>query len=197
MGIEEDTQELLGARVRELRKASRTSLRELAGRVGVTAGYLSQIENGNANASIAVIRSIAAAFGMTWLELFEPSAQTGRVLRAQDRPRLYTDGLVAHYGITQAPIGSVEVLISEYAPGQSTGDADYTHGDSQEICLVLRGRLCVQIGGEQHVLEPGDSVELRTSVPHSVTNIGAEQAEAVWIVTPPSIPDWKGRHEAE
>jgi transcriptional regulator with XRE-family HTH domain len=188
--VETDVAEL-GDRVRELRTQTGLSMRELAARAGVSAGYISQIENGQANASLAVIRSIAAAFGITWLELFAPAPAHGRVLRKSERPRLFSDGEVAHYGITQPPVGNVEVIVSEYGPGQGAGGEDYTHGDSQEICLVTRGRLRFVIGGEEHVLEAGDSVEYRTSIPHSLINIGSDVAEAVWVVTPPSNPGWK------
>jgi transcriptional regulator with XRE-family HTH domain len=183
----------VGARVRELRAGAGLSVRELASRAGVSAGYISQIENGYANASIAVIRGIAAVFGLTWLELFDPAPTHGRVLRRDERPRLFTDGMVAHFGITQPPIGNVEVLVSEYAPGEGAGGADYTHGDSLEICLLLRGRLEIAVAGEVHVLDPGDSIEYRTSLPHAIKNVGDSTAEAVWIVTPPSIPDWQER----
>jgi transcriptional regulator with XRE-family HTH domain len=183
----------VGERVRELRSGAGLSVRELASRAGVSAGYISQIENGYANASIAVIRGIAAVFGLTWLELFDPAPVHGRVLRRDERPRLFTDGMVAHYGITQPPIGNVEVLVSEYAPGEGTGGDDYTHGDSLEICLVIRGRLEIDIAGERHVLEAGDSLEYRTSLSHAVKNVGDSTAEAVWIVTPPSVPDWQAR----
>ncbi|WP_265523427.1 helix-turn-helix domain-containing protein [Oerskovia flava] len=183
----------MGQRVRDLRGRTGMSMRELATRAGVSAGYISQIENGNANPSLAAIRSIAEAFGVTWLELFQPTPTTGRVLRKKDRPRILSDGAVVHHEITQPPIGNVEVLVTEYAPGQGTGDDSYTHGDSQEICLVIRGRLQITVDGEVTTLEVGDSIEFRTDVPHAVLNTGTEPAEAVWVVSPPSVPLHKGR----
>ncbi|MCL3859834.1 helix-turn-helix domain-containing protein [Actinotalea sp. K2] len=178
----------LGQRVRSLRAITGMSMRDLASRAGVSAGYVSQIENGQANPSLAVIRSIAESFGVTWLELFQPAPRHGRVLRREDRPRLFSDGNVAHYGITQPPIGNVEVIVTEYAPGQGAGDEDYTHGDSQEICLVIRGSLQFTVDGETSTLAAGDSIEYRTSVPHRLINLGDDTAEAVWVVTPPSSP---------
>lgn len=171
----------------ELRRQAGLSTRKLAARAGVSAGYISQIENGHAAASITVLRSLADAFGITWLELFEPAPAHGRVLRKGERPRIFSDGDVIHHGITQPPIGHVEVLVSEYAPGRGVGDETYTHGDSQEICLVLRGRLQFTIGDETYLLEAGDSIEYRTSIPHSLMNTGDDVAEAVWVVSPPAV----------
>ncbi|SJN26031.1 Transcriptional regulator [Mycetocola reblochoni REB411] len=187
----------LGARVRELRGITGLSMRDLAVKAGVSAGYVSQIEKGQANASLGVLRAIADAFGIPWLELFGPAPRHGRLLRHGDRPRLFSDGGVEHYGITQAPIGNVEVLVSVYQPGEGTGADDYTHGDSQEICLVQRGTLRLTVNGEQHDLGPGDSIEYRTSSPHAIRNIGDVPAEAVWVVTPPSMPSWRQRPRAE
>ncbi len=186
-GIEHDST-ALGHRVRDLRGLAGMSMRDLASRAGVSAGYISQIENGQANPSLAVIRLIAQSFGVTWLELFQPAPVRGRVLRRQDRPRLFSDGDLAHFGISQPPIGNVEVLVTEYEPGQGAGDETYTHGNSQEICLVIRGSLEFTVDGDTFTLNAGDSIEYRTSVPHRVTNVGEDAAEAVWVVTPPSVP---------
>ncbi|GAA4730628.1 XRE family transcriptional regulator [Isoptericola chiayiensis] len=183
----------LGIRVRELRAVTGLSMRNLAARAGVSAGYISQIEHGQANPSLTVLRSIAETFGVPWLELFQSPTTTGRVLRAADRPRILTDGGVTHYEVTQPPLGNVEVLVTEYAPGQGTGDEGYTHGESQEICLVTRGRLQITVDGETTTLATGDSIEYRTNVPHAVHNPGPDPAEAVWVVSPPSFPGSSGR----
>lgn len=188
--MDQSDNEAIGARIRELRTTTGLSMRMLASRAGVSPGYISQIENGHKNASIAVLRSIAEAFGINWIELFQPATQHGRVLRRPERSRIFSDGGVAHFSITQPPIGNVEVLVSEYEPGRGTGSDHYTHGDSQEICLVTRGRLSITIAGEEHLLHAGDSVEYRTSTPHHVTNPGPDNAEAVWVVTPPAVPAW-------
>ncbi|GMA33119.1 hypothetical protein GCM10025875_31110 [Litorihabitans aurantiacus] len=38
------------------------------------------------------------------------------------------------------------------------------------------------------MLDAGDSIEYRTNVPHRVVNVGDVVAEAIWVVTPPSVP---------
>lgn len=182
--------ENFGRRVKELRLLRQMSTRDLAKRAEISAGYVSQIENGQANASLQVVRSIANAFGVQWLELFSTTPLQGTILRRNDRPRLFTNGSVRHYGITQPPVGNVEVLVSEYEPGVSVGDENYTHGDSQEICIILKGRFEFRLADSTQVLEAGDSIEYRTSTPHMIVNIGDEIGEALWIVTPPSDLPW-------
>lgn len=49
----------LGARIRELRKAAKLSQEQLAAAAGLTAKYVSQVETGQANASIKVLHAVA------------------------------------------------------------------------------------------------------------------------------------------
>jgi Mannose-6-phosphate isomerase len=162
------------------------STRELARSASISAGYVSQIENGQANTSLDVVRRLAAAFGVQWMELFSAQPAVATVLRRSERPMLSAGNSVRHYSITQPPLGNVEVLVSEYEPGHGEGSENYTHGDSQEICVVLRGSFRFHLGEQDFVLEAGDSIEYRTSTPHSIVNIGDCVGEALWVVTPPS-----------
>lgn len=51
---------------------------------------------------------------------------------------------------------------------------------------MLRGRMQLHLGTEVFLLEEGDSIDYRSSVPHRVVNVGDEPAEALWIISPPS-----------
>jgi mannose-6-phosphate isomerase-like protein (cupin superfamily) len=77
------------------------------------------------------------------------------------------------------------VYVGEFDPGASTGDA-YVHGDSQELLLVVAGTVRVEIGEQAHVLSAGDSIEYSSAAPHRTENCGEEQAEVLWIVSPPT-----------
>jgi DNA-binding XRE family transcriptional regulator len=176
----------LGRRVKELRTLRKISTRDLAGRAGVSAGYISQIETGKANASLQTVRAIADAFGVQWIELFEAQPRHGEILRKADRPKLSATTTVRHFGITKPPVTDVEVLVSEYEPGMAVGDENYTHGDSHEIVVILKGTFLFRLLDQEFELHEGDSLDYRTSTPHMITNIGDTAGEALWVVTPPS-----------
>lgn len=186
IGMENTDALLLGRRVRDFRKMRGLSMRELARLAGVSAGFISQIENGQANASLQTVRALADTFGIQWMDLFEAKPVHGRVLKKADRPKLASSAAVRHFGITQPPIRDVEVLVSEYEPGESVGDPNYTHGDSHEIVVILRGSFRFRLQDDEFDLEQGDSVDYRTSTPHMLTNTGDTVGEALWVVTPPS-----------
>jgi mannose-6-phosphate isomerase-like protein (cupin superfamily) len=60
------------------------------------------------------------------------------------------------------------------------------HGDSEELVVVLSGSVQLELGGDLHDLESGDSIDYRSSTPHRVTNSGNDLAEVIWIISPPS-----------
>lgn len=179
----------LGARIREYRTMRRMSLRALGEAAGASPGFLSQLERGQVNASIGTLRRIAAALGLTMADLFDQDSAPGpRVVRRADRPTLHAAPGSRKYLVSQRPLSHLEVYAGEFDPGASTGDEAYTHGDSQEILLVLSGAVRVELDGRAHDLEAGDSIEYRSSVPHRVVNHREAPAEVLWIVSPPT-PD--------
>ena len=183
----DDDRKALGVRIRAVRRAHRISLRALAETAELSPASISQIENGKANASFDALRRIASALGLTFAELFDATQPaTGRVLRREERPLLVTEEGVRSYSITRPPVGEVDVAVTEYEPGAFSGGHDYTHGNSREVVIVLRGTFSFELGGEKFLLGPGDSLDFRTNISHMITNVGEEVGEAVWVVSPPS-----------
>ncbi|REE99710.1 helix-turn-helix domain-containing protein [Thermomonospora umbrina] len=179
----------LGARIREFRAMRGMPLRELAERAGASPSFVSQLERGRAGASIGMLRRIAGALGLTVADLFaEDDGPAHRVVSREHRPELPTGPGARKYLVSQRPLRNVEVYVGEFDPGASTGDEPYTHGDSQEIFMVLGGRVTLRLGERVHELADGDSIEYRTSVPHRVHNTTDEPAEVMWIISPPT-PD--------
>jgi transcriptional regulator with XRE-family HTH domain len=178
----------IGERLREIRHLRRRTLKAVAERADVSESFLSQVERGKASASVSSLTRIAAALGVSVADLFEPngSQRQPRVLRREARPALGFGDLGRKYLLTPRPLEHLEVFIGELDPGGSTGDDPYTHGDSEELFVVLSGRVHLQLGEQVHELEPGDSIDYRSSVPHRVTNAGDTPAEVMWVISPPS-----------
>jgi transcriptional regulator with XRE-family HTH domain len=177
----------VGERLRDIRRLRRATLKTIADRAGVSESFLSQVERGRASASIASLQRIAAALGVSVADLFEPGgAVTPRVLRKAERPSLAFGILGRKYLLTQRPLQHLEVFVGELDVGGSTGTEPYAHGDSEELFVVLSGHVLLELGGDVHELDSGDSIDYRSSTPHRVTNAGEGRAEVMWIISPPS-----------
>ena len=177
----------VGERLRDIRRFRRATLKAIADRAGVSESFLSQVERGRASASIASLRRIAGALGVSVADLFEPGGPPEpRVLRSEDRPSLAFGILGRKLLLTPRPLQHLEVFAGELDVGGSTGAEAYAHGDSEELFVVLDGTVQLELGGAVFELGRGDSIDYRSSTPHRVTNIGEERAEVMWIISPPS-----------
>jgi transcriptional regulator with XRE-family HTH domain len=178
----------VGHRLRRVRLARRRTLLDVATHAGISEGFLSQIERGRANASIATLRRIANELGVSMGELFHPDDNSGStVVRASERPVLSFGVFGRKWLLTQSPDRELDAFLAEFEPGGSTGPEPYTHGDSEEFLLVLRGRVSFELGVQRFELGPEDSIVYRSSVPHRLVECAGERAVTLWVTTPPSF----------
>ena len=177
----------IGARVKAFRTDRRMTLRQLADAVQTTASFISQFERGLSGANTSTLMRIANALGVSISDLFEDSSiEPHHVLRRARRPALPVSEGYRKTLLSRRPVREFEVYAGEFAPGGSTGSVPYTHGDSREMFLVLRGEVELTVGNVSHRLKEGDCIEYPTSTPHKTRNIGAEAAEVLWIISPPT-----------
>jgi len=177
----------LGERLRAIRLLRRRTLKDVAAAAGVSESFVSQLERGRSSASVATLQRLAAALGIEVSDLFAPEGlPRPRVLRREARQLLVWGRLGRKALLTPKPFHALEVVAAEFDPGGSTGDETYTHGDSEELLVVVRGQVHLQLGTDVYDLGSGDSVQYRSSTPHRVSNSGEERAEVLFVISPPS-----------
>jgi transcriptional regulator with XRE-family HTH domain len=177
----------LGPRIRAYRQMRKITLRQVAEQAEVSVSFLSQLERGASGASIPTLRAIAEALGLTLADLFTAHATPAhRVLRAAERPVIHAAG-VDKFMLTRRPLQHLEVFEGILRPGARVGSSTHSHGDSQELLLVLEGSVSLLLDDEEHELDSGDSIEYRSSSNHCVVNTGATNASVLWIISPPSL----------
>uniref|UniRef100_A0A7C5RU44 Cupin domain-containing protein n=1 Tax=Thermomicrobium roseum TaxID=500 RepID=A0A7C5RU44_THERO len=84
--------------------------------------------------------------------------------------------------IRQTVHGERQTLVRyRYAPGAVFP----THAHPEEqVTVVLRGRLALQVDGSEIVCEPGDVVVIRSAVPHGASVVGDEEVETLNMFVP-------------
>lgn len=184
----DDTSAPIGRRIRELRKAHGLTLQELAGTVGISVSYLSQIERDVSRLPIGVLNRIAGALGVHMNWFFHggtagPPEERDVVVRAANRRVLTFAGL----GITEELLspnlaGPLELLISTIVPG---ADSEPYRHDGDEAGLVMAGTLDLWVGEQHYRLEPGDSFSFPSTTPHRCANPGVKPTKVLWVITPP------------
>jgi transcriptional regulator with XRE-family HTH domain len=80
--------EVLGSRLRELRRERREKLTETAGRAGISPQYLSEVERGRKEPSSEMIAALAGAFGLGLIDLTTLVSEDLRRQAPQQRSRV-------------------------------------------------------------------------------------------------------------
>jgi transcriptional regulator with XRE-family HTH domain len=185
----------LGLIVRDLRRRSSFTTRELATRAGVSASLISQVETGKVGASITTLRRLAAGLGVPIAEFFAESlpgveslfpepGTNAAVVRHDQRKRLRVPESQILYELLTPDLNwNIEFVSIELQPGHPPA-VPMSH-IGQECVLVLSGTLHLTIGDEVHILHAGDSAAYDSSIPHKIENHGSERVIQVSAITPP------------
>lgn len=196
-----------GLEVRQLRKARRMTLTELAATSGVSVSHLSAIERGAVNASLDKVNRLADALSVpvAWFFTRRPGdgpLERAHVVRAQNRRNLnllydessedsgYTDWL-----LSSTIGGDFYFGLSEYVPRSEAREEDIVMRDGEQHCLVLEGEIELVLRDEVIILRAGDSYSIPGKIPHKTSNNGETPARMIWVNSPVIIPKECARGE--
>jgi mannose-6-phosphate isomerase-like protein (cupin superfamily) len=74
------------------------------------------------------------------------------------------------------------------APGKATGPKANPHAKSDQVLLMLSGRLSGTVGPETVTLKKGDVLLIRAGTPHRFRNPGRTRAVTFNVYSPPAYP---------
>jgi transcriptional regulator with XRE-family HTH domain len=180
----------LGERIKRNRNEKGLSLRDLAGRVDLSASFLSQIEQGKASPSIENLKKIANCLDVRVSYLIEDdeAKKDTDIMRKDERHVIESiDSNTRISLLTSSDIEkNMEPILYEIAPGGESGRDYYTH-PGEEFIFILEGDLDIFINDVVHKLTEGDSLYFKSSQKHRFVNNGNKMAKAIWVVTPPTF----------
>lgn len=172
----------LGERLKHLRDERAWTLDDLAARTNLSKPYLSRLESGERQPSIAALLSIAHVYGLSLGDLFAPPApRAPTVVRAGDHALqpgngLWHASLSARSG--EFNLRPIRVVVS----ADREGDELYQH-DGEEWLYVLSGQLKLILGTEEHLLNPGDAAHFDARTPHRLVARSGQDAELLLVAT--------------
>ena len=103
------------------------------------------------------------------------------VVRRGGRAVIDIEGGVRWERLTRSTLDHLDFFELVYEPGAESHPRQYTHPGT-EMVLVMSGCLEITIGFERYLLEPGDSIDFPSSMPHRYVNPAAQTARAVTVI---------------
>jgi transcriptional regulator with XRE-family HTH domain len=179
----------IGPRVKALREAGGLSLRDLAERSGVSAPMLSQVERGETSPTLAVAARIASGLDLTLSQLLRlDEGGSVTVVRAGERRGGGSARSGHTFEVLTPPLPGQRAEVSRHllASGARTGgpgDSPMHEAGSREVAVVEDGAVVLDIDGERHELQSGDTVTFDADLPHHFENPGPAPAAILAVVS--------------
>ncbi len=180
-----DLAPVVGTNLRRLRTRRGLSLEKLANLSGVSRAMLGQIELGQSAPTINVLWKIARALEVTFSALISSRSQSGvLVLRAGDskvlssKDRTFTSRALFPFDEPRR-VEFYELRLA--AGGVERADA-HAPGTTENL-VVSAGAVEIDLAGEAHRLEAGDSILFEADSPHSYRNVGRSEAVMFLVMT--------------
>lgn len=168
---EERMEELLGTRLREMRRQKGYSLRSLAEKSDLSANTLSLIENGKTSPSVSTLQQIAIALNIPITTFFEDAGKKNPVIYTRRSERVgakFLHGKLEELGSGVGNMG-LQPFVITFNPHTNSGPQPLTH-DGSEVVYCLSGKVIYRVADVEYALEPGDSLFFASKVPHSWYN---------------------------
>lgn len=172
----------------ELRLKRGWTLEELATRCALSKAFLSRLELGSRQASIAAVLTLSRIFGVSLASLFESQLATEPCVIVRSKAAVETsmNGLI-YASLSNSERFSNLQPIKVTIPVSRRGN-DHYHHDGEEWVYVLSGKLTLSLAGKTYDLKPGDAAHFDSRLPHRLMASGKRDAQVLLVASPMSNP---------
>ena len=179
----------VGERLRNVRQERGLSLKEVAEGSNMSASFLSLVETGKSDISLARLLGVLRYYNIALTELL-PDAQPpdARVVRPNTRPHVkFPHEGFDVYLLTPDTKRNFAPMIAVIQPGGRP--AEFSQHPGQEFLLVLEGEIRFTLtGSEPMAMSAGDSIYYESDRQHMVENVDEQhEAEVLFVSCPPTL----------
>lgn len=164
-------------------KASMT-LKGVAEKSNLSAGFISQVERGISMPSLTSLYAVAKALGVgvedfvstsLWqVETDSTHRQGRRIFRLDESERSYE---LLKSGFDDARLNA---CLAHVPPGY---ESDLMSHEGEDFIYLIRGSVTYEIDGVHYPLEQGGTLHFQSARPHRLRNTGTEIATELWVGT--------------
>jgi transcriptional regulator with XRE-family HTH domain len=155
----------IGNRIREIRKNTGMSMKELAQKVGVSYLTIQRIETGEVSPSVAVLSEIAYCLKYPISSFFD-KAMGVRVIKSVDQAEIESSKLTIKLLIPKGVIND-KVIVS-LGRGEKGRCIDLHKNEGLEITYLLKGKSKFIYDDQIYEMDAGDIVYFDSGRPHAV-----------------------------
>jgi len=181
--------EELSKKLKTFRLMNRMTLKQLANKAGCTGAYLSQLERGHANPTIAILKKIASALEIKAVDFFLEPETNGDdvVLKEEERVNIYFKRGNPKIQMLVRNIRNkrMQPFYTTIERGEGS-KGSYSH-IGEEFGIVLQGQLEINLNGKKYRVKKNESFYFSSQKSHSWSNPGKKKTVVLWVVSPPTF----------
>ncbi len=177
----------IGKKVKDLRKAQKMSLSELAQKSGVQIATLSRIEHQKMTGTLESHMNIARALGVDVTVLYsnitsQPQAEVKGDKKESD---VFVHSDKSSYEILTTKVLTKRMMpiLLKIEPEGSTNREENSKG-TEKFIYVLDGKISVKVDNESFELSKNTSLYFDASKPHKIVNLNKSTAKLICVTTP-------------
>jgi transcriptional regulator with XRE-family HTH domain len=176
-----------GANLKQHRLQKGWTLDDLAKRSGLSKPFLSRLESGDRQASIAAVLTLCQIFGLSMAEMFETQVALDPCLIVRKSDAVSREA----YGLSYLPLSQAGHLfnlrpIRVTVSPDRTGNEHYRH-EGEEWIYVLSGEISLSLAGQMYDLATGDAIHFDSRLPHRVIPRSKKAPEILLVASPLSL----------
>jgi len=175
----------IGSKIKQLRLENGLTQQELANRLELTKGYISQIERNISSPSLETFFSILEVLGTNPTAFFS-TLKEEQIVHTEEDFYLQEDLELKHlirWIVPSALKYEMEPIIIEIEPKGSSKVDDPHEGEEFGYCL--EGEITLVLNKTKHTVKKGQSFYYTANKEHYLINETDKTAKILWISTPP------------
>lgn len=175
----------IGKKLRTLRLGLELTQQELANRLGLTKGYISQVENNLTSPSLQTLFQILEVLGSN-VHSFFSNEEEQMIVCKKENQSVHASKDLKHMLTEIAPHMvkfEMEPVIIDIEPsGQS--EMHQAH-PGEEFGYVLDGQIVLVFNQKRYILRKGESFYFQANKEHYLLNQSQMHAKVLWVESPP------------
>lgn len=163
----------IGTKIKEERLRRKMTLKQLSEEVGLSIGYLSQVERGYGTLSLNALEKLSKVLEVEMTDFFEDAGKenSGYVVYGYQREKMQISHQTVHYSMSnQMDSLSMRPMMYELYPEQEHQEEQIFCHEEEEVLYMVEGSCIIWISGQEYFLNPGDCVHIPPNAQHKWRN---------------------------
>jgi transcriptional regulator with XRE-family HTH domain len=177
----------IGPKIREIRLRKGLKLKDIAKETGLSISLISQVENNNTSPSLSTLIKLSNYLGTDTSFFLENSEkkENATVCHKKDRKFWTGNDKKIFFELLNPSVrnNKMEIVFATLKSFEILPEK-YTH-EGEEFGLVLKGQIQVEVGDESYVLNEGDTIYFKSTLPHAIYSTAQRNSEVIWVTSPP------------